>query len=188
MKTKILLMILAILATSSIVLADRPAQIRGKSASAVFEVEDPNGCTVTLADVFVWHNEAYREGDPIENASYIDITYYEFGQPTGDPPSDPENCDGLYYFEVRDTNILLDDRAFEAHGGLHWATLDTVITVYDIEEAREVDLGIVVEWTATGTPSNQSRPASATFEISSTSVHQTPFVFTTLNAEISRVR
>ena len=184
MKIRFLLISVLILVTASIALA-QPAQIRGTSASATFQYDDPNGCTVTVADVFVFHNEAYRDGDPIANASRIDIIYYEFGQPTGDPPSDPENCDGLYYFEIRDSDILSND-AFTASGGLNSAVLDTTITVFDEELFFDVNLDIYMEWTATGKPVNQTRPATATFAIAGQ--YPTPFTFVSSSAEISRIR
>jgi hypothetical protein len=106
--------------------ASKPFSTR---ASASFQVDHGNQCTVTTATIEV-------AGNPDAVTFHWDV----FGQPL-----DP-GCDGLWYYFL-DGEAPLNPGEFSVEPNHRSATLEKVISVLDDESGTTFDVLVIVQWT-----------------------------------------
>jgi hypothetical protein len=143
MKFRALIIVLAfavlIVAQPLSVIAQPP---KGVVAFAYFEVPHGNDCTVTTASVYVYANESYQPGDPIEEQPRVDFHYDILGQPTS------PGCDQLWSLYM-DGSAPLSDAEFSVSKNRKIATLNKTMQVWEDEAAEFQTVTINVEWVVT---------------------------------------
>jgi len=170
------LFIVFALVQSSVVLAKPNKKL---IAFAEFSIDHGNDCTVTTASIYVYTNDDYQPGDPIEEQPHVDFHYDILGQPTS------PGCDALWYYYI-DGSAPLNDFEFSAQKNLKSATLNKTMQVYDDEGGVFFDVTLNVEWTAKRGARGES---NATLSISSPSLSPMYMVnpISTSTAGISKV-
>ncbi len=131
---------------------------------------------------YVYLNEGPFEDPPcLYTEGVVTVRQTTTHEPPGPPQVEVVLEDFVYqvsdslecWFEVLDYNyvwlpqgpVTLEASDFTIQPGLQSATLDAVFRAYEEEGPGYFDLGIRVEWTATGKQQGQQRAATATIEV-----------------------